>query len=1038
MNDIYSGGGAGSSGTTIEIPLKDSDEVIELGLDQLPDGEEVLSILIQENCPLHVWIRLAVGYYKQGKIHDFVHILESSRTNANSNYKTYEKDLLKSLDTLAAYYVQQANKEKNKDLKKEHCQKATTLYTSADKISMYDSDHLLSRAYFCLLDADKLDQADAQFNFVLSTNPYNVAALVGKACIAFNKKDYKNALNNYKKALKINPNSPASVRLGMGLCFFKMAKISKAKLAFERALELDPQCVGALVGLAIIELNEKTTESTKLGVEMLSKAYTIDSTNPIVLNHLANHFFYKKDYQKVQQLAMHAFHNTENESIRAETCYQLARSYHIQGDLDQAFQYYYQSTQFNSNSFILPFYGLGQMYLYKNDPENAALCFEKVLKSHPENYESMKILASIYSNQNKDQEKREQAKKYFQKVTELIPDDVEAWIELAQLQESTDIQGAVNSYSKATKILKEKIQEEIPSEILNNVASLHFRLGNYDDAKRYYEAALQSANNELIHDKIYYSAITVTISYNLARLYEAKHEYDQAEKSYRAILSKHPQYIDCFLRLGCMCRDRGQIHEASEWFKEALRINQTHPDIWTLIGNLHLNKEQLGPAQHVFDRIIKNNEQDTYSLVALGNIWLHTLYQNNKDKEKEKRHEQRALAMYKQVLKIDPRNIWAANGVGCVLAHKNLLNEARDIFAQVREATAEFGDVWLNIAHILVEQRQYLRAIQMYENCAKKFHKHTNMELMGYLIRALFKADRLSECKQMLLKARHVAPEDTQFMYNLALVQKRLSKQVMANEKSTSKTVQTAISDLEIASRTFQWLNTSGEAERLRAEFRCDFKSEAKHCQDLLIQGSWHLARAKKLDDQERELKEKQEKEIKMLREKHLEEQRQKELELELQKQALAEKRAEYVKKTQNLTQNINIEPEKKSRGSKKQKKDADDYVSSPTDSDEEKSAAASSKEEKKSKKGKKAKKRKAISREQVGSDNEEVQDEQEEEEEEFDENTNDTEENSKDKNYDESSNQDKPVKEREHKSKKDKKKSKKSRMYEIFIIFCN
>ena len=111
----------------------------------------------------------------------------------------------------------------------------------------------------------------------------------------------------------------------MGLCFFKTGKIPKAKTAFERALELDPACVGALVGIAIIELNNKSTESTKLGVEMLSKAYAIDPTNPIVLNHLANHFFYKKDYQKVLQLAMHAFHNTENEAIRAETCYQLAR-----------------------------------------------------------------------------------------------------------------------------------------------------------------------------------------------------------------------------------------------------------------------------------------------------------------------------------------------------------------------------------------------------------------------------------------------------------------------------------------------------------------------------------------------------------------------------------------------------------------------------------------------------------------------------------------------------------------------------------------
>ena len=29
-----------------------------------------------------------------------------------------------------------------------------------------------------------------------------------------------------------------------------------------------------------------------------------------------------------------------------------------------------------------------------------------------------------------------------------------------------------------------------------------------------------------------------------------------------------------YLRLGCMARDREQIYEASDWFKEALQINQ--------------------------------------------------------------------------------------------------------------------------------------------------------------------------------------------------------------------------------------------------------------------------------------------------------------------------------------------------------------------------------------------------------------------------------------------------------------------------------
>lgn len=57
---------------------------------------------------------------------------------------------------------------------------------------------------------------------------------------------------------------------------------------------MDAQCVGALVGLAILKLNLHEPEANRMGVQMLSKAYTVDSTNPMVLNHLANHFFFKK------------------------------------------------------------------------------------------------------------------------------------------------------------------------------------------------------------------------------------------------------------------------------------------------------------------------------------------------------------------------------------------------------------------------------------------------------------------------------------------------------------------------------------------------------------------------------------------------------------------------------------------------------------------------------------------------------------------------------------------------------------------------
>lgn len=416
--------------------------------------------------------------------------------------------------------------------------------------------------------------------------------------------------------------------------------------------------------------------------------------------------------------------------------------------------------------FIRIFLGLGQMYIQRGDSENAAQCFEKVLKAQPGNYETMKILGSLYANSS-SQSKRDIAKTHLKKVTEQFPDDVEAWIELAQILEQNDLQGSLNAYATATQILKEKVQEDIPPEILNNVAALYYRLGHMTEAKSKLDAAIERAkiDAEQEQDGQYYESIMVTMKYNLGRLNEAMCSFDKADQLYKEILKEHPNYIDCYLRLGCMARDKGLIFVASDFFKDALKINTENPDTRSLLGNLHLAKMQWTLGQKNFETILKNpsTSTDAYSLIALGNFWLQTLHLPNKEKEKEreKKHQEQALSIYKQVLRTDPKNIWATNGIGAVLAHKGCIIEARDIFAQVREATAEFSDVWLNIAHIYVEQKQYVGAIQMYENCLKKFYRHNNVEVMQYLARAYYRAGKLKEAKTTLLKARRVAPQDT-------------------------------------------------------------------------------------------------------------------------------------------------------------------------------------------------------------------------------------------------------------------------------------
>ena len=491
----------------------------------------------------------------------------------------------------------------------------------------------------------------------------------------------------------------------------------------------------------------------------------------------------------------------------------------------------------------------------------------------------------------------------------------------------------MNCYQNAIKIFREIADHndnnlEIPAEIYNNVAALYFRLGNYKESAEYYESALKRCQEELQIEEHYLKLIQVTINYNLGRLYEAIHEYNKAEQIYKNILREHPNYVDCYLRLGCMARDLGQIYEASDWFKEALQVEKDHPDAWSLIGNLHLAKQEYGPGQKKFERILHQEAtaQDTYSIVALGNVWLQTLYQPTKDKEKERRHQDRAIQMYRQALKIDPKNIYAANGIGCVLAHKGYTNEARDVFSQVRESTADFSDVWINIAHIYVELKQYVSAIQMYENCHKRFFQSTNVDIMLYIARAYYKWGKMRQCKNILLKIRRVLPNDTLILFNLALVLQKLAASVLEDTKSSLRTVLQAVHELGLAFKYFTYLKTNGDKSKFDLAW-CSI--EEQRCQDLLQQAQYHVMRARTMDEQEQEIRRKQELEREELRKKLMEEQRVREEEKIKQAQELILKRQEYVEKTKNILifQDAPEDKPKKARGRKSVANDEDGFV---------------------------------------------------------------------------------------------------------------
>jgi len=94
---------------------------------------------------------------------------------------------------------------------------------------------------------------------------------------------------------------------------------------------------------------------------------------------------------------------------------------------------------------------------------------------------------------------------------------------------------------------------------------------------------------------------------------------------------------------------------------------------------------------------------------------------------------------------------------------------------------------------------------------------------------------------------------------------------------------------------------------------------EAKQCQDLLSQAQYHVARARKMDNDEREMRRKQEEEREALRIKQIEEQTKALEQQEVQKREMLLKRQEYREKTKNALVFDQIVEKPKGKGKRRE-----------------------------------------------------------------------------------------------------------------------
>ncbi|KAH8505438.1 hypothetical protein Peur_045151 [Populus x canadensis] len=872
----------------VYIPVQNSEEEVRVALDQLPrDASDILDILKAEQAPLDLWLIIAREYFKQGKIDQFRQILEEGSSHEIDEYYAdvrYERIAI--LNALGAYYSYLGKVETKQREKEEYFIQATKHYNKASRIDMHEPSTWVGKGQL-LLAKGEVEQASAAFRIVLEGDRDNVSALLGQACVEYSRGHYGESLTLFKRALQVYPDCPGAVRLGIGHCHYKLGHVGKACLAFQRVLQLDPENVEALVSLAILDLQTNEAAAIRKGMEKMQRAFEIYPYCAMALNYLANHFFFTGQHFLVEQLTETALAVTNHGPTKSHSYYNLARSYHSKGDYETASRYYWASVkEINKPSeFVFPYYGLGQVQLKLGEIKNALSNFEKVLEVYPDNCETLKVLGHIYVQLGQT----EKAQEFLRKAAKIDPRDAQAFLDLGELLISTDTGAALDAFKTARSLLK-KGGEEVPIEVLNNIAVIHFEREELELALQNFKEALGDgiwltflegkantyevdATSSLLQYKdmqifrrleeeghsVELSWNKVTTLFNLARLLEQLHNTETASTLYRLILFKYPDYVDAYLRLAAIAKARNNLPLSIELVNEALTVNDKCPNALSMLGDLELKNDDWVKAKETFRAASEATDgKDSYATLSLGNWNYFAAIRNEKRNPKlEATHLEKAKELYTRVLVQHTANLYAANGAGVVLAEKGHFDVSKDLFTQVQEAASgsifvQMPDVWINLAHVYFAQGNFALAVKMYQNCLQKFFYNTDSQILLYLARTHYEAEQWQDCKRTLLRAIHLTPSNYTLRFDAGVAMQKFSASTLQKTKRTVDEVRSTVDELENAVRLFSQLSAASNLYFNGFDEK-KINTHVEYCKHLLEAAIVHREAAEREEQQNRQ-----------------------------------------------------------------------------------------------------------------------------------------------------------------------------------------
>ncbi|KAJ3327759.1 protein required for normal CLN1 and CLN2 G1 cyclin expression [Blyttiomyces sp. JEL0837] len=926
-------------GRSIEIPLNNSEEVLVVGVDDLLTTEEfpLINILRSEAVPLRLYLEFSREYFPQGCYKEFEDLLRAGvEVGLAAGPQSRDPDFLHVLTELALYYIEIASgglklkpEQRPQMSQTDLLDRATEYINRAEQINSRDLWTIIAKGIMMagnlLLAKNQLDHALRQYKVASEMSPRNLNALLGMATVYSRKLDFKSALSFYQKALVADPNGKPDVRVAIGICYQNLAMFGHAQAAFERALEINPNNDEALCCLAIMEWNtarlESNTPLLASATKRINQAFLCNNRNPVTLLLLAERAFARRDHTKVRN-NVYSLTNTLASQVEAlaktaiqcsdsgklhSTAYELiARSFHAIRDFTEAHEYYLKAKELDPTSLTVLF-GLGQTYIFAGENQKGIECLETVLARDPENIEVAQKLGSVCAMSSATYD---QSLEHFKRVDTLtqkfqgtktestdfelasIPDP-EVLIEAAKVYEGKDTKVALKALNRACDLYKTR-QSVPPVELLNNIAVLTHRevssAGEWENVGKLYDTAMDQAESGSARE------LSVTIRYNMARMYEQAGNGVKAEALYRQILDVHPSHLESIARIGMMRHNDGDYAAARAEFSKIADFDKRTQLILSGFSFLddQSHKNNLRDARKSFEEVLqKFDKHDQVALTEIGNIYIILAKVDPKNREV---HLKRALEFFDKSLRLDSRNVHSATGVGIVLAELGKFAQAQQVFTEVSQGTASLPILSINLAHVMVEAGNPRNAIPYYERVLKKSFE-SNVYVLQSLSRAYYIIAKTE--RDPTFMAVRIEPTKLALLYDIALVKQQYA-QVLNDQpvdKRTRGQLEKAITGLDFSQKLFTFLGAKDGQSNLGYDIK-QAKERASYCKEVLRISEKKIHETEVLERQREER-------IEAIKQEKLAKERQREEEQRIARENEQRKKEEVEKRRREIMQKV-------------------------------------------------------------------------------------------------------------------------------------